>query len=379
MFQVSHWRVASAAVVFVLAGSSALALAMHDRPDGPPAAYRSWPMPAPAHHDPAVARTAAARATAARTGLQLMSQAAAACRATAFSAIQVARWWGPAGTRVFVSAIWHRPGGQTVAEPVAGAASPSDPAVGNGAGSSEPSVSMIISVLQLSLLQADYVLDFAGHSSAAGRQADLVTVGRPDGRLVARYWIDATTKLPLRRELFDNDSRMLSDITFSAVRFGPGALTGMPSAGTAPDGRPISDSVIAALRAKGWPLPGRLPGGLTLFAATQTPASAGPVIGLSYSDGLSVISLFVQRGVLPPAMKGWQRIAIAGHDAYAVDPDDQTIAWSGSGYVFTVVADAPAGTVAQVIGALPHGGPPGFWARLGRGFRRLVTLANPFR
>jgi hypothetical protein len=42
------------------------------------------------------------------------------------------------------------------------------------------------------------------------------------------------------------------------------------------------------------------------------------------------------------------------------------------------VADAPAGTVAQVIGALPHDGPPGFWARLGRGFRRLVTLANPF-
>jgi hypothetical protein len=28
---------------------------------------------------------------------------------------------------------------------------------------------------------------------------------------------------------------------------------------------------------------------------------------------------------------------------------------------------------------LPPDGPPGFWARLGRGFRRLVTLANPFR
>ena len=93
-----------------------------------------------------------------------------------------------------------------------------------------------------------------------------------------------------------------------------------------------------------------------------------------------MISLFVQRGQLPAHLAGWKRIGIAGHDdVYAIDPDGQTIAWSGDGYVFTLLADAPAATVDQAIAALPRGGQPGFWGRLGRGFRRLATMANPFR
>jgi hypothetical protein len=31
------------------------------------------------------------------------------------------------------------------------------------------------------------------------------------------------------------------------------------------------------------------------------------------------------------------------------------------------------------VAGLPHSGEPGFWARMARGFRRLLSWANPFR
>jgi sigma-E factor negative regulatory protein RseB len=324
-----------------------------------------------------VHRVLTARPTeAARTGLRLMSQAAAACRNTAFSAVLVSRSWGPTGARMSVADVWHRPGGQTVAQPVStsdgrdSAASAAEP---------PPSASMLISAEQLSLLQAGYMLEYAGPSSADGRPAVVVTVERPDGMLAARYWLDGRTKLPLRRQLFDDHARLVSDISLTDLRIGPAALGGMPAAGALPWNQQLSQSAIMSLRGKGWPLPVELPNQMVLFAASETTSGSGPVFGLSYTDGLSVISLFVQRGALPAHLAGWQRIAVAGHDAYASDSDDQTIAWSSDGYVFTVVADAPSATVDQVVAALAHGESPDFWTRLDRGFRRLVSWANPFR
>lgn len=362
--QLSHWRTASAAAVFVLAGSSAVALAMHNESSAGYQAGLSAPVP---RRSPGVAHSAAERA-----GRALLAQAASACGSTAFSGVQLFRFWGPAGSRTWRAEIWHRPRGQMVADPVsAGHAEASARPPG-------PSVSMALSGHQLTLLLADYILDYAGHGRADGRPAELVTVDRPDGSLAAKYWLDAATRLPLRRQMFDRRARMVSDTSLAGLRTGRTALTGMPAAAGQPWPRQVSQAQLASLRAQGWPLPRALPGGMALVTATST-GDPGQVIAVSYSDGLSVISLFVQRGQLPVRMPGWKRVAIAGHAAYAVDPDGQTIAWSGGGYVFTLLADAPAPAVDQAIGALPQGSEPGFWARLGRGFHRLVTWANPFR
>jgi sigma-E factor negative regulatory protein RseB len=373
-----HWRVASAATVFVLAGSSAVLLAVHARPAGTAVAYRSWPVPS-ATPAPARRSLAARRTATAREGLALMNQAVAACRATAFSGIEVSRWWRPGRALIWRADIWHRPGAQMVAEAL------SDPMTGpaeSRAAMAEvpgPSVTMVISARQLALLQAGYVLTFSGNGTADGRPAELVAASRPDGTLAAEYWLDRQTGLPLRRQLFDRHARMVSDVSVTDLRVGAQALGSMPAAGDGAQAGQLSAVAIAALRARGWPLPGQLPRGMMLFAASEAATQSGPVVGLSYSDGLSVISLFVQRGELPAALSGWQRVAIGGQDAYAVDPDDQTIAWSGDGYVFTLIADAPQDTVGQAVAALPHSGSPGFWGRLGRGFRRLISWANPFR
>ena len=111
-----------------------------------------------------------------------------------------------------------------------------------------------------------------------------------------RFWLDAATKLPLRREIFDSHARMISEDAFIDLDLGPASGSGMPAAGARPWTGQLDSAGLAALRAQGWPLPASLPGQLTLFAASQTSTQSGKVVDLSYSDGLSVVSLFLQRG-----------------------------------------------------------------------------------
>jgi sigma-E factor negative regulatory protein RseB len=101
------------------------------------------------------------------------------------------------------------------------------------------------------------------------------------------------------------------------------------------------------------------------------------VIDLSYSDGLAVISVFVQRGELGKPMPGWRQIGIGGRTVYSIDPDERSFAWSSGGFVYTLVADAPAAVVSQVVTAMPNSARPGFWGRMAVGFRRLASWINP--
>src|SRR6185437_11650449 len=89
---------------------------------------------------------------------------------------------------------------------------------------------------------------------------------------------------------------------------------------------------------------------------SRTAGSPGQVVELTYSDGLAVVSLFVQRGELGQPMPGWHRIKLHGRTVYAVDPDEMCFAWSAGGFVYTLVADAPLATVSQVVAALPDTG-----------------------
>ena len=52
--------------------------------------------------------------------------------------------------------------------------------------------------------------------------------------------------------------------------------------------------------------------GLPLYAAAWSGTGTGQVTDLEYSDGLSVISLFVQRGTLAASMAGWQPLSLHG-------------------------------------------------------------------
>ena len=82
---------------------------------------------------------------------------------------------------------------------------------------------------------------------------------------------------------------------------------------------------------------------------------------LEYSDGLSVISLFVQRGTLAASMAGWQPLSLDGPRVYV---NGHSVTWAGRGEVYTMIADAPPQTVAEAVAAAAGrraagpGGPP---------------------
>ena len=271
--------------------------------------------------------------------------------------------------------VWHAPGAVTLAE-TSGAAPHAYqeaqhlllPVSSLGSQALVSSVMLGMSPRLVALLSANYRLATVGSGQVAGRPARVVTATRRNGKLAAKFWLDRATALPLRRQTFDGRGNVVSYAAFIKLTVGPGAAA--RSARAAP--RQWVTASLPRLRAQGWPLPGPLPGGLVLLGARRDSTPGGPVIDLDYSDGLSLVSVFLQRGHLQTGLTGWSRMVIGGSPVYADASDGQAFIWSAQGFVYTVVAAAPPQTVTQVVAALPHGN-PGLLARMRQGLHRLLS------
>ena len=322
-------------------------------------------------------------------GLKLLSEAATACQHVSYRGVQRTAWQGPGGSWISLVNVWHRQDHQTVIQaatmpatalPLPGASSTGPDGDGDDdVGQRDPEGIMTMTSQMVTLLAENYRVFLAGQGQVAGRPVRELVLRHPDGRLAARFWLDNVTKLPLRRETFDGHARMVSDDVFVSLKLGPPTVAAVPRTASAPGGKPLAGGQLARLRAAGWPLPARLPGQLTLLRASETGGPSDAVVDLAYSDGLSVISLFVQRGHLPARLNGWSEVALRGDHVYASGRDQRSVAWSARGFVYTLIADAPDQTLDQVVGVLPHNGGPGFFGRMGRGLRRLVSWLDPFR
>jgi sigma-E factor negative regulatory protein RseB len=368
-----RWQAAGLAAVLGLLGSGAAVLALADSPTRSAVIKRASES-GRMRRQPSAVETGRARA-----GLRLLREAAAACQDVSYRGVQIVAYRGGSGSSTSdVIDVWHQPGRGTVAKSDDAAATSTAPGTGSADGQ-DPDGILGLSDRLLDLIQSNYQVVYAGPGSAIGRSAQIVEVLRADGRPAALFWLDDATKLPLRRELFDGNSHLVSDVAFVNLETGSGVLSGMPPAAAHTWTGRLGHAQLLALRAKGWPLPGQLPGNLVLFAANERSTSSGEVVDLSYSDGLSVVSVFVQRGELPRAMPGWRQETLLGHTVYATDPGGRSLVWSADGFVYTVIADAPATTVDQVVASLPHLAQQGFWGRIARGLRRLASWANPFR
>jgi sigma-E factor negative regulatory protein RseB len=376
----SSRRITGAAVLIGLLGAALATLVLVDVPAVTPAAPQGGSGTGPGGLWPARPASAANATASSRAGLRLLSEAAAAGMATSYQGEQIVAWWGPYGSTTSVVQVWHERGQGILAEVTdMGSVPPAAAPQPSAAGEQEPNGILGLSRQLVNLMRANYQVADVGQGWTDDRQAQIVELRRPDGSLAARFWLDTETKLPLRREIFDSGARMISEDAFINLRLGSSGLRGMPATDARPWSPRLDPAQIARLRMQGWPVPAELPGNLLLVAAHQTRAATGPVIDLDYSDGLSVVSIFLQRGQLQGALPGWRETMLQGRPVYSINPSLRSVAWSAHGFVYTVIAEAPPATVEQIVDALPHDAGPGFWGRIGRGLGRLASWVNPFR
>ena len=331
-------------------------------------------------------------------GMRLLTGAASAGLAASYRGTELITQSGVAGRVKLISQVWHQGGGVTIVETsggttVSAAARPvaADVASYDPVGDSPEGVFGVTKSL-VAMLSKHYVAVYRGGGGAVGRAATVVEVYRFDGSLAARYWLDKQTMVPLRRELFDTTDNLISEDSFVQVKFGAPAVPKLAAAAAAAvKAQSLTTAQAAAepawvaaatpaqfvtsLAAQGWQVPGSLPGGLPLYAAAWTKTTSGEVVDLEYSDGLYVVSLFVERGTLAADMTGWRQVDVASQQAFV---SGHSVTWSGLGFVYTMIADAPPQTVTQVVGELPRSASPGVLSRLGRGFSRIARVIDPF-
>lgn len=234
----------------------------------------------------------------------------------------------------------------------------------------------------LDLLARNYAVVRAGQGEVSGRTTNVIEARRADGTAAGRFHIDRQTGLMLRRELLDQQGREVNLTFFTEIR--PNVpeqarfvMASAPRTVEAPWTHQLASAELGSLKYRGWPVRSDLPDRLSLYDARQLDGD-GPVVHLGYSDGLSVVSVFIQRGTLDAAsVAGWHKATRGGRTVYLRDTVQQRAMWASRGYVFTVLADAPPPVVDSAVAALPHG-ETGFWGRIGRGMDRLASWANPF-
>lgn len=249
-----------------------------------------------------------------------------------------------------------------------------------------------------SLLTANYSAGLAGGGAVAGEVTDAVELRRADGSAAARLEVGRASGLVLRRQLLDASGDLLHSTAFTRLALVPAAAveqigSGQLASGQVTDGpvaaraqTPVDDGAVAALRAAGWSVPDELVPGLALVDARRdtsapTAAARDAVLHLTYSDGLSTVSLFEQRGRLDRAGRaGWQWEQRAGAAVLVRPGLPERLAWADSGTVFTLVADVGDDVVDAALAALPRQrAAPGLAHRFTLGLERVGSWLDPTR
>jgi negative regulator of sigma E activity len=334
--------------------------------------------------------------------VRLLEAATRAANRVPYEGTQFLTTWSGKGSTTSLVRVAHTPGAGTyfdADEPVQRGTAPSSSRTVAGAttgrtyqaDSSAGRGALIgFTTEMLALLTRNYSLVRAADASVCGRRARVIEARRGDGTAAGRFWVDSETGLMLHRELLDAGGRSVAATGFRELRIARPArdtrvsLRGGRSVGestvpvitAAPWDDRLEPGELGALRRSGWRIPDALPGHFRLYDARRE----ADTVHLSYTDGLAAVSVFVQRGgaVDRTRLNGWQRTGDDGKTVFRRDSLQHWAVWSGDGYVYTVLTDAPQGTADTVIDALPEGAGPHFWGRMGRGARRLGSWVNPF-
>ena len=232
-----------------------------------------------------------------------------------------------------------------------------------------------------SLLASHYALTVVGPALCDGRATTLVEATRPGvtgaGAVAGRFWVDDSTQMVLRRDVLDESGAVVLSSAYTDLRL-TGAAPVVAPVGTQTAAERLDDAQLQELAEDGWPVLEHLPSGMELFESLR---HEDGVLQLAYSDGLSTLSLFVQRGALPEQTRGSLR-EVGGELVHATSGTTEQLVWSGGGHAWTLVSDAPDSTIEQAVLVLPHSEPApegqGVPDRVWRGMSRVGAWLNPF-
>lgn len=337
-----------------------------------------------------------------RQAIAALRRAAAAPGRTPYTGVQFVSTWSPGGTESFLIDVEHMPGAGTAvrsrgtsSRPAASVFMTESRSTGRGstagstgagsrdsrAGSSDSSGAQLSGLSDLALLARNYDLGVVGADRVAGRAATMVGVRRPGGVPAAAFWLDDETGLLLRREVYAPDGDTIFASAFVDLRPGrPVVLRHLPP--RLPDPWASHSSSPSTLRERGWACPDSIGERLVLREVRRHESETGEVVHTSYSDGLAVVSVFEQQGRLDDTgLDGFRRAEVGDTQVWVDAGLPRRLVWSAGGSVFTVIADAPAEVVDEVVAALPGPQAPpddGMMARMGRGLRRVASWVDPF-
>lgn len=235
----------------------------------------------------------------------------------------------------------------------------------------------------LALLEAHYRLSILGADEVMGRPAVVVAATASDGTVAAKFWVDDASSLVVRRDTFDSAQNAYTRVCYQSLSVNAPApamdakeLWTLQPAGT--------QQTPERLRARGWWAQTTLPGGLTLYDSREVGAGPTAVAHLSYSDGLSTVSVFEQRGRLASGAvpAGWSRVTMPkGRQVIQATGEPLRVTWQAHDLVVALVADVPPSAATPLVEALPYGAAPAqhgmVVGRVRRGLHRISTMLTP--
>ena len=269
----------------------------------------------------------------------LLRSAAAAAEELSFEGVTISTQSG--GGEEQLDRVVHIPGRGTITVPIG--QGDGGQLIPDGADSTLPGAARF-----LDLLAARYAVTVGGEGKVMNRPADVVEAHDSAHRLLARFWVDRKTNLMVKRQLIDPSTAVVRTVEFESLTT-PARSTPDVTA-TASQGPQLTEVAVGRLRSEGWVCPQALPGGLTFVSADETDSGA---VHMVYSDGLDVVSLFVQKGRLDPQrMGGMTMSSMAGGTVFSVEGASPTLVWSSQGSVLTLMSDLPRPALIRIVTAL---------------------------
>jgi anti-sigma factor RsiW len=277
-----------------------------------------------------------------------LARAVTSSDSVGYSGVQ--SFWARSAGQVLRAAVEvHAVPGQGVQAQVLGR---SGQPVGSGFSPATSAARMVDHKL-MSLLEKNYDLTGWADARAAGRRATVVEAWRAGG-LAARWWVDDASGIVLGRQAFDDRGQEVMSVSFTEVQVtrSTAILEHLPARLDVP----TTDTVLTLSNApeldrQGWFCRTEL-AGLSLVRLRSDSAVAPQAVHLVYSDGLTTVSVFEQRGQLSTAPRdsAWD----TGLRAFTQEGASSVASWQSGGRVFTVVTDGSTGLLADAVRSLPH-------------------------